>query len=84
MTVRDGPDSAVEVVKAMELHEAGQAKVVPVVVRPCIWNDAPFAKLQAIPKGPKAVISWPNQDEAFSNIADEVMQLAKELQESKE
>ncbi len=42
--------SDVEVVRAMERHKAGEACVIPVILRPCDWGHTPFAKLQALPK----------------------------------
>ncbi len=59
----------VEVKRALERHEAGQARVIPVVLRPVDWHDTPFAKLQALPKDAKPVVSWSNPDEAFMDVA---------------
>jgi hypothetical protein len=71
-----------ELERAMERHEAGTAKVIPIILRPCSWSHAPFAKLQVLPEGAKAVTKWDNQDEALSHIAEGVMQAAKELSTS--
>ena len=59
----------VEMSRAMERHEAGEAVVIPVILRAVDWHSAPFSKLQALPKDGKPVTSWPNLDEAFTNIA---------------
>src|SRR3712207_2008649 len=40
----------VELKLAMQRHEAKQARVVPVILRPCKWENAPFGKLNALPK----------------------------------
>ncbi len=58
-----------ELSRALEREEQKEALVVPIIVRPCDWNDAPFAHLQAIPAGAKAVTSWPNRDEAWTDVA---------------
>ncbi len=71
-----------ELERAMERHEAGTARVIPVILRPCSWNHAPFAKLQVLPEGGKAVSKWDDQDEALSHIAESIMQAAKELSTS--
>jgi TIR domain len=70
---------SIELEKAMELHAAGAAKVIPVILRPCLWNHTSFAKLQALPKDAKAISVWESQDEALSNVAESVMHIAKEL-----
>jgi hypothetical protein len=36
----------VEMKRALERHEAGTARVIPVIIRACLWNGAPFSKLQ--------------------------------------
>lgn len=33
----------------MERHEARQARVIPIILKPVDWRNAPFAKLQALP-----------------------------------
>jgi hypothetical protein len=62
----------VEIKKAMERHEEGKAKVIPIILRPCDWQTAAFGKLQAAPKDAKAVTSWTNRDEAFYDIAGSI------------
>jgi TIR domain len=50
----------VEVKRAMERHEAREARVIPVILRACDWHSAPFGKLQAFPKDGKPVKQWPD------------------------
>ncbi|MDZ8239537.1 MAG: toll/interleukin-1 receptor domain-containing protein [Nostoc sp. ChiQUE01a] len=47
----------VEVKKAIERHHAGEACVIPVILRSVDWNGAPFGKLQALPKNAEPVVS---------------------------
>jgi hypothetical protein len=58
----------VEVMRAMERHEAGEARVIPVILRYCDWHEAPFGKLVAAPKDGKPIKSWPDIDEAFLDV----------------
>jgi hypothetical protein len=53
----------------MERHEAGEARVIPVIVRPCDWQSAPFGKLQALPEGAKPITLWASRDQAFLSVA---------------
>jgi hypothetical protein len=53
----------------MERHAAGQARAIPVILRPCEWQHAPFGKLLATPKDGKPVTKWADPDEAFLDIA---------------
>jgi TIR domain len=60
----------VEMKRAMERHEGGEARVIPIILRPCPWQSAPFGKLQALPKDARPVTQWQNRDEAFLDIAN--------------
>jgi hypothetical protein len=48
----------VEVKRALERHEAGEARVIPVILRSCDWQSAPFGRLQALPTDGKPVTKW--------------------------
>src|SRR5436190_1980114 len=37
---------SIEMKHAIERHEQSQAQVIPVILSPVIWQDAPFGKLQ--------------------------------------
>jgi len=64
----------VEMKRALERHEAGEACVIPILVRDVAWKDAPFDKLQFLPAGGKAVTTWgPDKyarDTAWRNVAE--------------
>lgn len=64
---------------ALERHEAGSARVIPIILRPCDWQKSPFAKLQALPRDAKPVTLWPNQDEAFLDVAKGIRRVVVEL-----
>ena len=59
----------VEMKRALERQEAGEARVIPLLVRPVDWTDAPFAHLQALPTDAKAISSWQNKDTALVDVA---------------
>ena len=58
-----------ELQRAVERHTRGEARVIPVILRPCDWHSAPFGALQAVPRDGKAITSWKNRDEAFADVA---------------
>ena len=69
----------IEIKKALARHEAGEAKVIPVILRPVDWSAAPFAKLQALPKDAKPVVEWTPPDRAFMDIAAGIRRLAEKI-----
>jgi hypothetical protein len=57
-----------EMKRALERHQSGDARVIPVILRPCDWHDLPFGKLLATPKDGRPITKWPNIDEAFQDV----------------
>jgi tetratricopeptide (TPR) repeat protein len=70
----------IEMQQALELHNAGKARVIPVILRHVNWKGMPFDNLQVLPKGATPVKSWEDQDEAFFNIAKGIESILKEMQ----
>ena len=67
---------------ALVRHNAGESRVIPVVLRPADWKGAEFGKLQALPKDAKPVVRWESQDEAFTNIAQGIRETVAEITKS--
>ena len=57
-----------EMQRAMERHAAGTARVIPIIMKPCDWQDTAFSKLQVLPKDAKPVTSWSDGDEALLDV----------------
>lgn len=65
-----------EMQHALERHNAGKARVVPILVRPLVsWDNAPFAELQAVPKNGRPVTTWPNRDRGWVAVIEEIYPL---------
>ncbi|HEY0832978.1 MAG TPA: toll/interleukin-1 receptor domain-containing protein [Azospirillum sp.] len=63
----------IELKEAMRRHAAGEARVVPVIVRPVdLWYEATFGKLLAVPEDGKPVTEWRNRDRAWTQVAAEI------------
>lgn len=69
----------IEVQRALERHNAGTARVIPIIVRPADWHSAPFAALQALPTDGRAITTWPNTDEAWLNVAQGLRRVVEGL-----
>jgi formylglycine-generating enzyme required for sulfatase activity len=65
--------------KALARHERGEARVIPVILRPCRWTRTPLGKLQAVPKDAKPVSEWSSRDAAFDDIAAAIERTVEEL-----
>src|SRR5260370_11756011 len=59
---------SIEMTQAIARHDANQARVLPIILRPTDWKGAPFDKLKLLPTDGKAVTRWPTHDDAFEDI----------------
>ncbi|HEU5378709.1 MAG TPA: toll/interleukin-1 receptor domain-containing protein [Ktedonobacteraceae bacterium] len=66
-----------EMRRALERHEEGQARVIPIILRPVSWQDAPFSKFQVLPKDGKPVTRWINIDEALITIVEDLWEIIR-------
>ena len=63
----------VEAKRAMERHDSDGTTVIPIILSPCDWKQAPFGKLEALPTDGKPITDvefWKNPDYAFLDIAN--------------
>ena len=65
--------------RALARHRQRSARVVPVILRPCAWHDAPFSNLQALPRNAKPISQWDDIDVASLPVANGVMKVVEEL-----
>lgn len=68
-----------EMERAMARHEAGEAVVIPVILRACDWHGAPFGKLNATPPDGRPITQYPDRDQALLEVAKAVRGAAEHL-----
>lgn len=68
-----------EVRRALERNARNEAVVIPIIVRPCDWNSAPFGKLQALPTDGKPITTWANRDQAWMEVTKGIRTLIDHL-----
>ncbi|MBD1916270.1 MULTISPECIES: hypothetical protein [Cyanophyceae] len=68
-----------ELQRAIERPQSGEARVIPILLRPVDWQGAPFSQLPLLPKNHQPVTTWPNQDQVFQEIAAGIREIALEL-----
>lgn len=70
---------SVEMMRAIGRHEAGEAYVIPIILRPTDYQGTPFEQLQALPTDAKPVTKWPNPDEALLDIVRGIRKTIEKL-----
>ncbi|NUQ74429.1 MAG: metallophosphoesterase [Polyangiaceae bacterium] len=73
-----------ELMRAVERHDRGEARVIPILLRKFSFSGEPFAKLQALPRNGKPIENFPGgRDEAMTDIAKEVSKLVAQIRGEK-
>jgi hypothetical protein len=67
-----------EMKRALERHDANEARVVPIIVQPCDWAAMPqLRQLKAIPTDGKPISEWANANNAYLNIVQEIRRIVE-------
>lgn len=67
----------VEMQQALKRHEDGEARVIPIILKPADWQDTPLGRLQALPTNAKAITQWHDQDEALADVAQGIRKVVE-------
>lgn len=51
-------------------HSTGEARVIPIILKPTDWKTTPLGALQALPKDAKPITTWTNRDEALEDVVN--------------
>jgi hypothetical protein len=68
-----------EMRRALERHEAGSARVIPVILLDVDWHSAPFHELEVLPKNGKPVTLWSRKDSAWKDVALGIRKAVEEI-----
>jgi replicative DNA helicase len=70
-----------ELACALDMHESGKARVLPIIIRPCEWSNAPFSKIQLLPKDGLPVSKWDDRDDAWLSTVRQLRIASGEISE---
>lgn len=68
-----------EMKQAMERHKDGTAQVIPVILKPCRWNQTKFSQLQVVPTEANPVTLWESQEAALQDVIHGIERIADTL-----
>ncbi len=76
--------NTVEMKIAFERRAAGEAEIIPIILRPCLWKYSAFKDLQLLPTDGKPVTTWDGgEDAAMLEVADGMARMIANLQARK-
>jgi len=64
-----------EMCRALERQRAGEASVIPIILRLCDWQNSPLGEFQALPDDAKPIIQWKHKDEAYFSVVKGIREL---------
>ena len=65
-----------EMKRALERHDGGTARVVPIIVEECDWRAmSELSQLKAVPTDGKAISEWANPNTAYLNVVQELRRI---------
>ena len=68
-----------EMERALERHEEHSAILIPVILHPCDWHNAPFGSLRATPTDGKPVSMFANIHEAFAIVTKDIREALEQI-----
>ena len=68
---------------ALKRHREGNAVVIPVILRPSLWDTEEFAGIQAMPRGARPISQWEDEDEAFVDVAGGLRRVIMSIREGR-
>lgn len=69
----------VEMSRAMERHERGEARVIPIILDPCDWHSLPFGALLATPIDGKPLSKFANIHDGFLEVTKAIREVVQQL-----
>ena len=68
-----------ELKDALQRHREGKVIIIPIIVKPCVWDAHPaIGTFQVLPKDAKPVSSWKDIDEAWENVSRGVLRIIEQ------
>jgi len=77
----------IEMKQALDRHRKGEARVIPIILRPVDWKHTPFSELQVLPKEGKPITSWSGRygrDKAFLEVTLGIRDVITAMKEVKD
>ncbi|MEO0987628.1 MAG: toll/interleukin-1 receptor domain-containing protein, partial [Cyanobacteria bacterium J06639_14] len=59
-----------EMQRAVQRHQEGTARVLPIILKPCGWKYSAFNVLQVLPKEGNPISRWPDRAEAWFDVEE--------------
>ncbi len=72
-----------EMMHAFQRNEAKEARIIPIIIRPCEWKQSPLSKFQVLPSKGIPVNDWKPQDKAYHEIEIGIRKVVNDVHRKK-
>jgi TIR domain len=72
-----------EMQSAFQRYEAREARIIPIIIRPCEWRQSPLGKFQPLPGKGLPVNDWKPQDKAYHEIEIGIRKIINDVRRKK-
>lgn len=73
----------IEMKRALERHDAGLTRIIPIILKPCNWQGTPIARIQALPNSGQPITSWSDMEAAFADVVVGIQQIIASMNPSR-
>lgn len=73
-----------EMTRAIQRHQLGTARVIPVILRPCDWQHPPIDRLMAVPADGRPISRFTDPDEPFLEVTRAIRDVAEKFSLNRE
>ena len=68
-----------QVLVAIRKNNDGDSLTIPILLKPCLWEETPLRTLRPLPKNEKPISMWIDESEVHYQVVKEIMQITKKL-----
>ena len=73
---------SVEMQESIKRHQSKEARVIPIMLRPCEFGGAVFSGIQGLPTDMRPVTKWEDRDEAWTDVVRGLKKVFKVIHQS--
>ncbi|MGI0115866.1 toll/interleukin-1 receptor domain-containing protein [Zooshikella sp. RANM57] len=71
-----------ELVESFSRMSETNARIIPVIIKPCSWKETFIVNYLCLPKDGKAIASWGDKDEGYVNVVEEIKKVAEDVKKN--
>lgn len=73
----------IEVNKAFELQKTQSVEIIPILLKPCLFEESRFSQLQIIPRDAKPITTSDSKEDTWTTVAREIRDIVNTVSEKK-